>query len=204
MPIFYRGAGVGTYWHQNDARLTGFTSHHPGAGAQWHRIMYHIARGTTVSPYVSLTRSYGVAYGYAVAGRELPTPAKPGYVYQVLIDEVDGFGTRLIDPVQAVAENLGSPLAERSWHHDGTQEFLLGVISPSRHFEILEKPALFPPPGEGTPRPPLLSIELETLVRALRDAEVLALGAVAKAQVLERFEIHGDKSNEDRTSFAPR
>lgn len=26
MPFFYRGAGVGTYWHQRDARLDGFVA----------------------------------------------------------------------------------------------------------------------------------------------------------------------------------
>ena len=84
MPIFYRGAALGTYWHKNDARLTGFTSHHPGAGYSASRVAQHIARGTTTSPYVSLTRSFAVAYGYALVGPGgSPISGKPAYVYEV-------------------------------------------------------------------------------------------------------------------------
>src|ERR1700730_13753386 len=40
----------------------------------------------------------------------------------------------------------------------------------------------FPPGMAGTPRYPNLTIELETMVRALRDAEVLALDIAAVLQ----------------------
>ena len=53
----------------------------------------------------------------------------------------------------------------------------------------LQQRAVFPPPGEGTPRPPMLHIELEALVRALRDAEVLAFGAISAAQVRRRIDM---------------
>ena len=102
MPIFYRGAGVGTYWHQNDARLTGFEPHWPGAGRGVIRILHHIARGTTASPYVSLSRSYGVARDYALAGAKLPSAYEPAFVYEVQIDPGDGCGTQLVDPIAEV------------------------------------------------------------------------------------------------------
>ncbi len=51
MPIFYRGAGVGTYWHQHDARLTGFMPKSPTVVSSVDRIMQHVARGTISSPY---------------------------------------------------------------------------------------------------------------------------------------------------------
>jgi hypothetical protein len=130
MPIYYRGAGVGTYWHMNDARISGFTPHYPGAGRGINRVRHHIARGTTASPYVSLTRSYGVAWGYALAGRNLPTIDNPAYVYEVEIDENDGLGTRLLDPVQAIAVGLGSPYETRTYHHDGDSSFCLALSSP--------------------------------------------------------------------------
>jgi len=59
MPIFYRGAGVGTYWHQHDARLTGFMPKAPTIVSSVDRVMQHVARGSISSPYISLTRSYG-------------------------------------------------------------------------------------------------------------------------------------------------
>jgi len=58
MPIFYRGDGVGTYWHENDARLSGFTSQSPGIVPSIDRLMHHIARGMVNSPYISLTRDH--------------------------------------------------------------------------------------------------------------------------------------------------
>ena len=47
-----------------------------------------------------------------------------------------------------------------------------------------------PPSSEGTPRTPNLTIELETLVRALRDAEILAHGNIPPAAVKSRFEVY--------------
>jgi len=55
MPIFYRGAGVGTYWHSNNAQQTGFTPRSPGTSATINALMHYIARGTVTSPYISLT-----------------------------------------------------------------------------------------------------------------------------------------------------
>ena len=189
MPIFYRGAGLGTYWHMNDARTTGFTPHYPGAGQGISRVLQHIARGTTASPYVSLTRSYGVAWGYAMAGKKLPSVAKPAYVYEIEIDENDGLGTRLLDPVTAIANGLGSPYETRTYHHDGDSAFLLGLVDPVGQRPSLRQDVRFAPPGEGTYRGPLLHIELEALVRSLRDAEILAFGAVAAGQIRRRIEI---------------
>jgi hypothetical protein len=60
MPLFYRGAGPGTYWHVNDARLTGFTAQAPGMARGVNPLRLHIARGAVSSPYISLTRSYGM------------------------------------------------------------------------------------------------------------------------------------------------
>ncbi|SUS07829.1 hypothetical protein DF3PA_160005 [Candidatus Defluviicoccus seviourii] len=66
MPFFYRGAGVGTCWHQRDARRDGFVARRPGQTASKDQLIKHIARGTVDTPYVSLTRSYGIALTYAI------------------------------------------------------------------------------------------------------------------------------------------
>ena len=191
MPIFYRGAGIGSYWHQHDARRSGFKAHYPGAGrsSQVSRLVQHITRGTTISPFVSLTRSYGIACGYALSGDELPTAGQPAYVYQIEIEKEDGHETNLLDPVAVIAKQLQSPFEWKSYHHDGEASFLLGVIDPAKHGDKLSRGTKFPPGDHPTPRSPQLYSELEAMVRALRDAEILAVGEIAKSQVLKRWEI---------------
>lgn len=72
--------------------------------------MMHTARTTTDSPYVSLSRSYGVALDYALAaGRALPTPAVPAYVYEIELDDPLPTGLVLLDPIQEVAKGVPSP-----------------------------------------------------------------------------------------------
>jgi hypothetical protein len=189
MPIFYRGAGLDTYWHTHDARIQGFVAQYPGAGLSLNRILHHIARGTTASAVISLTRSFGIAVAYALAGKRLPNAIRPAYVYEVEIEENDRHGTRLIDPVVEIAKSLGSPYDARSYHHDGDSTFLLGIADPVRHETELNQPVKHPPPGTGVRRTPLLHIELEALVRALRDSEILAFGAVAAAQIRRRIDV---------------
>ncbi len=190
MPIFYRGAGVGTYWHQNDARINGFASRNPGMNPSNSRLMQHIARSTVTSPYVSLTKSYGVAWEYAfLFGRARPTQANPAFVYEIdLLDPLPA-GLQLLDPVQEVANNVPSPLSPNPYQHDGTKSYLLGVVDPVRMNQYLNQTIRQPYPG-GTQRTPNLSIELETLVRALRDAEILAVGNIPASAVVNRIDVY--------------
>lgn len=190
MPIFYRGAGAGTYWHRNDARLSGFTPQAPGVVPSINRLINHVSRGTVYSPYISLTRSYGVALNYAVLpGQAIATRANPGYVYEIEIDEPLPPGLQLLDPVKEVAAVVPSPLSLVPYQHDGRPDFLLGVVNPKRMRRFLTAPCPQPPPGGGTSRPPNLTIELETLVRALRDAEILAVGNIPAACIRNRFDV---------------
>ena len=46
------------------------------------------------------------------------------------------------------------------------------------------------PPSGGVVRPPTLTMELETLVRALRDAEILAMGSISAVYIRNRFEAY--------------
>lgn len=43
------------------------------------RILHHIDRGTTASPFISLTRSFGIAVAYALNGSESPGRINPAY-----------------------------------------------------------------------------------------------------------------------------
>jgi hypothetical protein len=152
--------------------------------------MHHVARGTVNSPYISLTRSYGVAYVYAVFfGRTQPTEIDPGYVYEIEIGALLPPGLQFLDPVKEVAMAAPGPLDSISYQHDGLPDFLLGVMKPVEMEQFLTAPCPQPPPAGGTPRPPNLTIELETLVRALRDAEILAVGNIPAAYIRNRYDV---------------
>src|SRR5438034_8630637 len=129
MTVLYKGVGVGTFLHGIDLRATGLRPRMPNLPGNIDSIMRHIARGTTASPYISLTRSYGVAEGYALdAGRAFPIAAVPAYVYEIDIPSPPPSGMVVIDPVAVVAANHTNPLIPISYHHDGTADFLLGVV----------------------------------------------------------------------------
>lgn len=66
MPIFYRGAGIGTHWHTNDAQQVGFKARAPRTHPTDAELIRHIATDTDNSPYISLTCSRRVALSYAV------------------------------------------------------------------------------------------------------------------------------------------
>lgn len=192
MTFFYRGAGVGTYWHKNDARLHGFTAQSPGAQPTVDRLINHIAKGTVTTPFLSLTRSFGVACSYAAfCGRGTATKDNPGYVYQVELDEPLPAGLQLIDPLKSVAEDAADPL-DPPYQHDGLPDFLLGVVSPTKMGDLLKIPYLQPPPGGGTERTPNLTEHFETLVRVLRDAEILACGTIPAKAIENRFLVFWD------------
>ena len=55
---------------------------------------------------------------------------------------------------------------------------------------FLTQHAMQPPSSEGTPRSPNLTIELETLVRVLRDAEILAHGIIPATCVKNSFNVY--------------
>lgn len=89
MAVFYRGAGIGTYWHRNDARISGFVAQSPGSPASVDGIKRHIRNGTTVSAFISITRSYEIAWTYALyCGYAAPTAAAPAYVYEIEVDTI--------------------------------------------------------------------------------------------------------------------
>ena len=187
IPIFWRGAGVETYWHQHDARLTGFAPQAPGMAPGVDSLMQHVARATVNSPFISLTRSYGVARDYALhGGRAQPTEDMPGYVYEIEINIPPPGGLQLLDPVKEVAADAPPPLNPVSYQHDGDQDFLLGLVSLLQMGQSLRTVYPQPPPAGGTARTPNLTIQLETLVRALRDAEVLAAGNIPSTCVRSR------------------
>ena len=196
MAIFYRGAGINTYWYLSDPMEQGFVARDPEMTPTTTRQMLHIARSTVNSPFISLTRSYAVAWHYAMLSSErVPTPEDPAYVHEIEIQEPLPSELRLLDPVKEVAQMLPSPISlGPPYQHDGLPDFLLGVVDPGRMGHFLPQYAKQPPSSEGTPRPPNLTIELETLVRALRDAEILAHGIIPTTCVKNSFDVYPEPS----------
>ena len=194
MPIFYRGASINSYWYINNPIERGFIARSPGTQPTMNRLMHHIARGTVTSPFISLTRSYAVAWHYAVFGKEeIPSPSNPAYVYEIEINEPLPVGLKLLDPVKEVAQMLPMPTSPGPpYQHDGLPDFLIGVVNPRNMQRFLAPHSMQLPSSEGTPRPPNLTLELETLVRALRDAEILAQGIIPSACVQNRFDVYAD------------
>jgi hypothetical protein len=160
--------------------------------ASTNRLVQHIARATTRSPYVSLTRSYPVAWGYAVsAGRVYPSPGNPAYVYEIEIEKPSRHGVQLIDPIKELASELNAPHARNTYQHDGHQDFILGVADPFKMAHCLSRICSQPPGSTGAPRAGNLTMELEMLVRAMRDSEILSVGTIPAGWVRSRFVLEG-------------
>jgi hypothetical protein len=190
MPLFYKGIGVGTHHHGANLFSSGLTARNPGGLGTINALMAHIARGTTTTPFISLTKSFGVAEMYAFASRTAPTRATPAYIWEIEIDDPPPLGVTVVDPVLEIAKILPSPLAHFSYQHDGDQNFLLGIVDPPNlglsmhlHTRVRE------PPGQYGARTPNLSSELQALVRALRDAEVLVIGTIPQSCFRNRHDV---------------
>ncbi len=195
MATFYKGAGIGTHWHIHDSREVGFTARAPEASPTIEALIAHIATGTVNSPYISLTRSYAVAWDYAIkGGTDMPEIDKPAYVYEIEIDNPLPSGLKPLDPVQEVALSLQAPIdadfQEESlfYQHNGLPTFLLGVVDPITmlHLQVGRQPQ---PPGPGEPCAPNLTPLLKTLVNTLRDAEILFYGTVPSDCVKSRYDV---------------
>jgi hypothetical protein len=179
MALFYKGIGPGTFHSGTDLRSAGLSPRDPNAWtSSIHPLMAHICDGTTIGGYISLTRSFGVARDYAFMGRIPPSSAYPGYVWEIEIGLPLPSGVRaVLDPVCEVASTTsGTTLSNISYHHDGDQNFLLGVVDPSNMSHYLAAPVHDPPWSSRPSRPAHRSKELETIVMTLRDAEVLVVG----------------------------
>lgn len=171
----------------NDAMVSGFTPASGGAPAGQNTIKNHIVNQlVSISPYISLSRSYEVAEVYAkYYGRSAPTTAVPAYVYE--LDIPNASSATLIDPVQELAKFLGTPFASFFYQHNGAQDVLLGLVDSAMFGHVLARQIRSP--GAPTGRGPNITDELQALVRALRDAEVLAQGAISRACLVHKHPV---------------
>src|SRR5689334_12489051 len=100
MAIFYRGAEPGSYWDLKYARQIGFLAQLPHLTATMDRLINHIAQTTVTSPFVSLSRSYAIAHGYAMVGPNgIAVQDQPAYVCEIEIANPIPLGLSLLDPI---------------------------------------------------------------------------------------------------------
>jgi hypothetical protein len=187
MPIFYKGAGPGTYLASNNPQLKGIQARDPSMNCTLLRMIHHIVHGTTNSPFISITSSPEVAADYACTGRTaIANKSNPGFVYEIEFDDPLPLGVKIVDPIKEVACDLSHPPDNVPYQHNGDMKFLLGIVAPTQmaQYRGVKTPSIAAKSG-GTPHPPNLSDELQCLVRALRDAELLAVGVIPKANIVD-------------------
>ncbi len=117
----------------------------------------------------------------------MPTATLPAYVYEIEID--DTHRVSALDPIFEIAQSVNNLFANISYHHNGDQSYLLGIVDPIGNKARLQAPPPQPKSMGGSSAPsPRLTTELEALVRGLRDAEVLIDGRIPQACVIYRYD----------------
>ena len=174
--ILYKGAGPGSHWWSTNAQLSGFTVAAAVQGVA--RMVRHITAFSHPSPYLSFSASFAIAREYALAGPAgQASQTQPGRVYEIDTTLVPG-SMVLSDPVRdIVGSNPALTVARLPTHHDGAQNLILGIASPILHGAVLTSPPARVP-GNALQTGPAVQSELQAVVFALRDAEVLIGGNV--------------------------
>lgn len=174
----YKGAARGTHWHSNNARLSGFlASAMPQTG---NGVVRHITNYSNPSPYLSFSSSFAIARRYALLGPGgVATQATPGYVYEIDL-QAAAFQFLILNPVDEVSSLSNGHLAH---HHEGDAQLIsevaLGVSPPSTA-----------PRCGGKMHIPGISGELQALIFAIRDAEVLISGNVPPTVIVRRHDVY--------------
>jgi hypothetical protein len=178
IPILYKGAGPGTHWHVNDARIGGFTTANMAATSN--ALLRHITNYSYPSAFLSFTTSFAIARSYALTGPAGPaSSANPGRVYEVDLSTLATVPT-LTDPIVGISQATNGALAHS---HDGAGMLIVEVArgmqqySPGHHS------------GGGT-RIPSVSQSLKALVFAIRDGEVLLGVNVLAAAIVNRHDVY--------------
>jgi hypothetical protein len=173
---FFKGAGPGTHWHVNDARLSGFLASPRPTSVN--AIVTHVGAYSHPSAFLSVTSSFAVARSYALLGPGGPaSTSSPGYVYEIDFAAVTT-PVSLFDPVHSIASGFSSTGAHL---HDGNQDLLTEVAS--------GLPLSIAPQLGGTKTIPAVSKELRALIFSSRDAEILVHGGLPAGAVVYRHDV---------------
>jgi len=174
LPILYKGAGPGTYWHTNDATQSGFTTQ-PGI-ANRNQIVNHITANSRPPIYLSFTTSFAVAKRYALYGTSRATQANPGFVYSVNLMNMPNFNA--YDPVAEISAGM------LIHGHTGDQRLVVRIALDHKRATTLQVDG-----PNGTKIVPSFSTELRGLTFALRDAEIVIGGNVLASAVIDKLSV---------------
>lgn len=175
-PTLYKGAGPGSHWHVNQpSSRSGFSIGLAPGGPN--AILRHITRYSAPSPYLSFTTSFAIARHYALSGPAgVASATAPGFVYEVDLSALS-VAPKLVDPVAEIAA-LGNGFF--SHKHDGSPNLILevatGKLALGQISQAHQTGGLFLTPS--------VSQELNALIFAIRDAEVLVAGNVLAGAVV--------------------
>ena len=176
----FKGAGPGTHWHQNDARVQGLVG--SARSSTVNAIVNHITAYSHPSPYLSVTSSFAIARRYALLGPlGLAAPSAPGCVYEIDLSAISN-PVKLIDPIKHIASHFRGAGAHE---HNGDQ-VLLSEIAMGNHGA---KPYAQAHQLGGRLAMPAVNAQLTALVFAIRDAELLVFGAVPHHAVVQRHDV---------------
>jgi hypothetical protein len=202
MSVFYRGVGVNSWWHDpaRDPRAHGFACNSRGRNRSPNpaAMVDHILSAPNNSPFISLTSSFEVALEYALFGPVSPTPVNRAYVFQIELDDPLPAGTHLYDPLVEIAHSVSSAtlLHGVPYQHDGASTVIQGVASPNSPLTqpYLTQKVKVPDPNSLTGysdgiTSARVSRHFQAIIRALRDAEILAFPFIPSACITLRHEV---------------
>jgi hypothetical protein len=89
--------------------------------------------------------------------------------------------------LEIVAAQKLNLLTNSSYHHDGDQIFLHFVVNPLWRARLLP---MAPRPGGSSSSPVVMTMPLEAMVFALRDAELLVLGNLPRSMIVHRHDVY--------------
>jgi hypothetical protein len=161
--------------------LTGFRSPYTATGTL-NFLISHITAYSQASPYSSFTTSYAIARGYALTGPGGPaSKSQPGYVYLVDLQQLaKAAQVKVVDPVSELIGALNGSLVH---NHNGDGGLMAQLA--------LGLPVSTTSTGRfGKATPLRLSAELQVLINAVRDAELLVEGSLPPAVVTDRDDVY--------------
>src|SRR4051794_24568824 len=128
MATYYKGAALGTFWHRQDARTSGLTAINVARPHSTQEIIKHIVWGTQQSPYVTITRSWMSALGYARQSR-IPgvqaSAGQPAFIYE--LDVSSKSAAKLYDPIIEIAKSLPDPYSKFGYVHNCDQGLIAAI-----------------------------------------------------------------------------
>jgi len=184
LPLFYKGAGIGTHWHLNDARTGGFKAVPTVGVHSVNAVRNHIANYSYPSPYLSVSTSFAVAREYALHGGGVPpTPANPGHVYEVNLANLPTL--TVYSPLEILTGGcLGRGVVPHQ--HTGDWDLLLCLAGSTAHGGVLGISVYHP----TSHVPPTYAPDVKPLATALRDAEMLVFDEIPAICVTNRFDVY--------------